>query len=264
MIVVKLGGSVITYKNGQRRVRGAVLAQLASELAAARDSLALVHGGGSFGHREAAKWGLRGGGPGPTAPKRRLAAGARSVNDAMGLLNHRVLVTLQRAGLSPTGLPGAAVAKLRDGKLSSFDVAPFLSAFANGLVPVTYGDAAPDSVRGHAIVSGDQLAHALAKRLEAKRVVFVTDRDGLYTAPPGEAGARLARRVSGAALARLAARGGDGTHDVTGGMAGKLKEIRRIAALGIPVTIVNGLVPGRLRDALRGRPGVATTVVPGE
>lgn len=262
MIVVKLGGSVITYKSGRPRVRRAVIDRLAHELADATDDLVMVHGGGSFGHAEAAKWGLHGEGTGAKVPKARLARGARKVNEAMSDLNDRVLAALQEAGLEPTALPGGVVAKLHDGKLSSFDVAPFTGAFANRLVPVTYGDAARDTKRGHAIVSGDALAFALAKRLRPRRVVFVTDRDGLYSAPPGERGARLAARLHVRDLRGLAAAPGDGRHDVTGGMAGKVKEIARIAALGIPVLIVNGLVAGRLKDALRRTAIVGTTVLP--
>jgi isopentenyl phosphate kinase len=194
--------------------------------------------------------------------KARLARRARKVNEAMSDLDHRVLVALRKAGVEATALPGVAVAKLRDGRLSSFDVAPFNASFAHRLVPVTYGDAARDVKRGHAIVSGDALAFALAKRLRPRLVVFVTDRDGLYSAPPGVRGSRLAARLSATELGALSATPGDGRHDVTGGMAGKVKEIGRIAALGIPVLIVNGLVAGRLKDALRRKATVGTTISP--
>lgn len=262
MIVVKLGGSVITYKGGRPRVRSTVVHRLAHELAAASDDLVIVHGGGSFGHPEAATWGLHGEGAGAKIPKARLARGARRVNEAMSRLNDQVLAALRKAGLEPKALPGGVVAELRDGKLTSFDVTPFRSAFVDRLVPVTYGDAALDSKRGHAIVSGDALAFALAKRLRPRRVVFVTDRDGLYSAPPGERGASLAKRLGPRELSALGATGGDGRHDVTGGMAGKVKAIARIVGLGTPVVVVNGLVAGRLKDALRRKAIVGTTVSP--
>src|SRR2546426_12448298 len=50
MLLVKLGGSVLTDKTRLRTARRAAIRRLASELAAVRQSLVVVHGAGSFGH----------------------------------------------------------------------------------------------------------------------------------------------------------------------------------------------------------------------
>ena len=50
MLLVKLGGSVLTDKARLRRARPAAIARLAKELAGAPESLLVVHGAGSFGH----------------------------------------------------------------------------------------------------------------------------------------------------------------------------------------------------------------------
>ena len=56
--VVKLGGSVITDKRGDRpRVRHALLRRLATELASGGVA-AVVHGAGSFGHGPVKRSGL--------------------------------------------------------------------------------------------------------------------------------------------------------------------------------------------------------------
>jgi len=50
MLLVKLGGSVLTDKARLRTARRAAIRRLASELAAVRQSLLVVHGAGSYGH----------------------------------------------------------------------------------------------------------------------------------------------------------------------------------------------------------------------
>src|SRR3990172_2038341 len=57
MLLVKLGGSVITVKSKYRTLRGPDLSRLARELAAATDptGMIVVHGAGSYGHILAAK-----------------------------------------------------------------------------------------------------------------------------------------------------------------------------------------------------------------
>lgn len=50
MILLKLGGSLLTNKARAFSIRGAVLAGVASEISAAKEPLIVIHGGGSFGH----------------------------------------------------------------------------------------------------------------------------------------------------------------------------------------------------------------------
>ena len=59
-IVLKLGGSVITDKNGELAARTEVINRLAEEIALARkESLIIIHGGGSFGHPTANKHAIK-------------------------------------------------------------------------------------------------------------------------------------------------------------------------------------------------------------
>src|SRR3989442_3561614 len=66
MLLVKLGGSVITVKSKYRTLRGPDLSRLARELAAgAGPDTVLVHRAGSYGHILAAEHGLKDGAEGP-------------------------------------------------------------------------------------------------------------------------------------------------------------------------------------------------------
>src|SRR3989449_8150256 len=74
MLLVKLGGSVVTEKSHLRTPRPAAIRRLAGELASLREPLLIVHGAGSYGHILARRHRLneRGG----STPPRPLAAAA--------------------------------------------------------------------------------------------------------------------------------------------------------------------------------------------
>src|SRR2546427_12219013 len=101
MLLVKLGGSVITVKSKYRTLRGPDLSRLARELAAgAGPDTVLVHGAGSYGHILAATHRLKAGAQGPDQLAA-VAPGQRDVRD----LDLKVL-----DGRLPARLPPAAVA----------------------------------------------------------------------------------------------------------------------------------------------------------
>src|SRR4030043_878153 len=58
--ILKIGGSVITDKNGELAARTEAINRLAEEIARANvKNLIIVHGGGSFGHPTAQKYGIK-------------------------------------------------------------------------------------------------------------------------------------------------------------------------------------------------------------
>ena len=59
-MILKIGGSVITDKNGELAARTEVINRLAEEIQkAGLKNLIIVHGGGSFGHPTAQKYGIK-------------------------------------------------------------------------------------------------------------------------------------------------------------------------------------------------------------
>ena len=236
---MKLGGSVLTDKTRYRTPRLDVLARLALELAETRGPLCVVHGAGSYGHVLAKAHGLAEGKGDPAAAAR--------VHADVRQLQSLVCEALQDAGLhalalstSDLGLDGVPP-RARD-------------ALALGFVPVAPGDVVLDAQQKWRILSGDVLMVALAKALKPQRAVFVTDVDGIHDQWPG-----------GKLLARIGPKdepfAGDARGaDVTGGMAGKLRRARDVAAAGCEVLIVNGTVPGRVADAVAMRPVPGTLI----
>lgn len=261
-VVVKLGGSLITDKRGDRpRIRRQTLERLARELAAApRGALvAVVHGAGSFGHGPALRAALH---EGARTPAQRLAWAEIQV--LQNELDAAVCRALQGAGIPAVPCQPSAAAVLSDRRLASFYDDALRALAAQGLVPVLYGVPAADLEQGCAILSGDLLAPLAAHRLGAARLVYATDVDGVFDADPRRnPAARRIPVITPATWPEVAARlHGSGSVDVTGGMRGKLEELlAQVARHGLTARILDGNRPGRLSAALHGRP-VGTLVAP--
>ena len=252
-MLVKLGGAVLTDKTRLKALRRDTLDRLARELATSPEPLVLVHGAGSFGHIRAKEHGLKEG----LTPANR--AGFSRVHADVRELHLAVLDALIENGVHAVGVPPLAVARLAEGTLRDFTAAPFMEALQRGLTPVTFGDAVFDGVRGAGIVSGDALMLELGRVMRPARAIFVTNVDGIYDRDPAEAGATLIPRLAPDALLETAA-GDAAAPDVTGGMRGKARHMAELARRGVQVQVLNGNVPGRVQDALAGKPVTGTVV----
>ena len=258
MLLVKLGGSVLTDKTRLRTPRPAAIRRLARELAAARGPLLVVHGAGSYGHILARKHGLNEGGG---TPAKRSAVSR--VQADVKVLDGKVVDALIAEGLAAVPIAPSAVVNLDDGRVSSMDVTPFLEFSSMGFTPVTFGDIVRDLRRGVSVCSGDVMMLELARAFRPERAVFATDVDGLFTADPKRRrDASLLEVVLPKDLAGIEFSTASRT-DVTGSIEGKVRRMFEIANHVGECLIVNGNVKNRVRDALRGRRVVGTRVARG-
>jgi isopentenyl phosphate kinase len=232
-VVVKLGGSVVTDKGVAFSYRDEVVRDLGRAMRASKLSLVIVHGGGSFGHVVAKRYGLSSRKSSPSAE------GVSETREAMFRLNAKVCASLSVAGLHPYSFSPFTLLDLEDEGGLSF-IENLLSA---GVAPVTFGDVIHDG-KGFRILSGDTMSVELSKMLGATRCVMAMDVDGLL----GSDG-KLIDLLDDAVLGRMK-RGG--TEDATGGMVLKVKEALRMAAAGTEVRLVSGLRPTEFSKALKG------------
>ncbi len=248
LIVVKLGGSILTRKQREERLRPKILQRLAKEAVEARVPLILLHGAGSFGHPGAVRFGLaRALASGETGAHR--ARGAASGATEVRRLHLAVLQALVRAGGRPESIPISTHSHNAAGRLAALDPAPFVASLAGGRLPVSFGDVVRDTEWGFSILSADAIAARLASVLSADRVLFVSDVPGVFDP------ARLSDRVVLPVLskdlpAQLSARTPGA--DVTGGIQGKVREMLAIADGGVDAGLISGLSDGTLLRALRG------------
>src|SRR6195256_6598786 len=148
MLLVKLGGSVLTDKARLRTARPAAIRRLAGEPAPVPPPLLIVHGAGSYGPILASRYRLNAGGTSsakPTAPAR-VQADARA-------RNHTGVEPLNRGGFASVPIPPASVLSLDDGRVSTLDLTPFLEFSSMGFTPVTFGDVVRDLRRGFSVCS---------------------------------------------------------------------------------------------------------------
>jgi len=237
VILVKLGGSVITDKGRPLTPRRPAVRALARALAGLREPAIAVHGGGSFGHYWSVRHDMH------TRADEYDSRGVAAVKDSMSRLSAIVTGALLDAGASPYPLaPSSFMRRSRPDEAAIRDAARVARA---GWVPVTYGDALWAGARRSFILSGDRIMSMLAAAVRPRLCVFALNADGVYRDP-------ATREVVPEMRAGQAVRTGEPGMDVTGGMARKLAESARIARAGIDVFIVNGNRPDRIADAARG------------
>jgi isopentenyl phosphate kinase len=255
MLLVKLGGSVITDKRNYRVLREEVLDRLAGEIASLQERVVIVHGAGSFGHVIASQHRIQ---DGYREEEQKMAAS--KVMEDVRALNLAVMSALLRSGLPAVSLPPSVLVRLREGRMESVDLDVFRRYLDLGIAPVTFGDVALDLARGFGICSGDLMMEALARELRPGRIIFCSDVDGVFTSDPAmDPSARLLEVVDHAMLGSLPRT--QRCADVTGSIFGKIETMLRIASHGESSMVINGLVPGRLAAAMRGEEVLGTRVV---
>jgi isopentenyl phosphate kinase len=249
VIVLKIGGSVITAKERPMTAREEEIGRIAEEIASSRvRRLVLVHGGGSFGHPLAKQYGI---GEGYRSEAQLL--GVSRIHGAMATLNRMVVEALTALGVPAIGVSPSSFIVADGGRMGPVDLAIILGLVDKGMIPVLYGDVVLDRSMGFSIISGDQLASRLSVELKASRLLFGVDVDGVYTSNPKLAPeARLIERLPLSKLKGILMVGEALTTDVTGGMLGKVSEASRAAEAGIEVLIFNAMKPENIYRALRG------------
>ncbi len=244
MLLIKLGGSIITNKKRALSPRRAAIGRIARVLRRVPGPVALVHGGGSFGHYWSVRYGMH------TKPAIYDARGVAVVKDSMASLNGMVTGALLKNGISPYVVPPDCLAS--GGRPAPRALAKVAEIAGAGLMPVTYGDAVWHGGKKSYILSGDRIMGMLARAMRPRLCVFVTDVDGVYSDP-------ATKEVIPELGGRRPILGGAGM-DVTGGMGRKIDEARRIAGAGLDVFFVNGNIPERILDAARGKKFTGTRV----
>ena len=216
--VLKLGGSLITDKERAETLDGAALDAAADAIAAADDDLALVHGAGSFGHHYAEKHGVS------VAEGTTDAGAALEIHGSMTTLNRFVLSRLHDRDVPALPVhPLSAGARDADAALD-MPIPAVRTMLGEGFVPVSHGDVIAHEGHGTTIISGDEVVVRFAESLAADRVGLCSTVDGVY-----DADGDVIDRIDDFDDVADALGGSDAT-DVTGGMAGKVRELLALDA----------------------------------
>jgi len=237
MILIKLGGSIITNKQKPLTARISTIKQIASHLKKIKESFVVVHGGGSFGHYWSVKYDMH------TKPDRYNVRGVAVVRNSMVQLNRLVIDSFLEAGLKPYSLaPSDFMSGNRPIRKKVLEVPKIAKT---GLIPISYGDVMWFGKNKFYILSGDRIIGILAKILKPRLAIFVTNVDGVYS--------DMKTRTLIREIKRQKPVTSEVKMDVTGGMTRKIKEATSISKEGTSVFFVNGNKPERIVNAINGK-----------
>lgn len=237
-VVLKLGGSVITEKDDPETLDGPALDAAADAVADALagdvSNLVVVHGAGSFGHHHASRHGVT------KTEGSHEAAAAVEINRSMKTLDEFVLARLHDRDVPAVPVhPFSAASRDRHGTLT-LPTGQVRTMLGEGFVPVLHGDVVAHEGAGVTILSGDEVVVEVAEGVDADRVGFCSTVPGVLD----DADEVIPEIRSYDEVARYL--GDSDATDVTGGMAGKVRELLE---LGAPASIFG---PGALGEFLSG------------
>ncbi|MEM2974384.1 MAG: isopentenyl phosphate kinase [Candidatus Micrarchaeia archaeon] len=260
LLIIKLGGSVITDKKKYMTADKRNIARLAKEIAEARKKsrfdLVIVHGAGSFGHMPAKRHGIH---KGVYSEKQRL--GFADTNYSCSVLSQHVVSALLKEKIPAIVVSPLTVLDHSDKRMKKFNTEIISTLLKAGYVPVMRGDVVLDDVIGGSISSGDEQVPYLARALHANKIIYGVDVDGIFTADPKtNKKAKLIPLITSENISNVLSSLEEAkTCDVTGGMRGKIKELLQNAF--VPTYIVNARKPGYFREMILGENVTHTKII---
>jgi isopentenyl phosphate kinase len=259
LILIKLGGSLITDKKRPFVARLKVMERLSKELKVSCGAKALKiilgHGGGSFPHPIAAKYQTQKGVINSNSIK-----GFPLVADAAREVNRLMVKSFLKEGIKAVSFSPLSFIYTRQEKEKISLTDHLQKALDLGLTPVIYGDVVMDEKMGFCIYSGEKTLNLLAQKLKGKyeiEVIYCGETDGVY-GHDGKTLTQITPKSFGSVKKYLV--GASGV-DVTGGMLHKVDECLQLAKkFGISTLIINGKNEGELKRAILGGKTTSTKI----
>lgn len=255
--ILKLGGSIITRKYAGGEFNAVEAARLAHEIKQALEQqpqrLILIHGAGGKVHQLAKQFNLQNGAISPEQIR-----GSLLTHYAVRELTQQVIAALAEAELPIIPLPTSSIFGVKNGQPIVFGIELIQQALDKGLIPLLSGDMVLDDRANFSILSGDRIAVILAKEFNAQKIIFASDVDGLYDQDPKTN--PQAKLIEQAELSSIdTTLTNESSIDTTNQMLGKIAALMKDESK-IPVQILNGLVVGRLGQALTDQPVIGTII----
>ncbi len=242
MLLIKLGGSIITNKKKPLSAKRKTIDNIVSSFRKINEDFVVVHGGGSFGHYWSVKYDMH------TKPKKYDLKGVSIVKKSMIELNMIILDTFLKNKLNPYCLPPSDF--VMGNKPITKKILEIKKIANSGLIPITYGDALWYGNKKSYILSGDKIMSLLARVLRPRLSIFVLNEDGLYS------DIKTKKLIYDFKDEKIFIK--KTLMDVTGGMTRKVAEASIISKMGLKVFFVNGNKPERILNAINRKKFVGT------
>ncbi|MBU0998165.1 isopentenyl phosphate kinase family protein [Patescibacteria group bacterium] len=253
LILVKLGGSLITDKNKAFTAKNDLILRLAKEIKSSlknsKADLIIGHGSGSFGHIVAAKYQTQKG-----IINKDSILGFPLVADAARKINVIVMDSLLKVGLKVVSFSPFSFIYTKNEKEESSLIKPIKKALEIGLIPIIYGDVIMDQTKGFCIYSGEKILNHLAESLKDNystiKIIYCGQTNGVYD-EKGKTIDKITPKSYGSIKKVL--KGSAGV-DVTGGMIHKVEEaIELVNRLNVESLIINAKRKNFLKYAILGK-----------
>jgi isopentenyl phosphate kinase len=259
LVIIKLGGSVITYKDKPLTPNYLAIEKMANIIKELKkhNKIIIVHGGGSFGHYWSIKYDMH------TLPSAYSDEGVSRVRESMIKLNSIIVEKFIAINLKPFSIHASSFVfnnlHCREQIMDMMDMIK-----NNDLIPITYGDVIHTSGGNFSILSGDTLMNILSITLKPRFSIFTTNVDGIYD---NIINGNLVPKILINKNKDLLTNDADTKiefsnmlFDVTGGMKRKISESINIVNEGVPVYLINGFYPERMIDIINGSDFFGTSI----
>lgn len=253
LILIKLGGSLITDKLKPFTIREDIIRNLAKQVKEVMDErkdllLIVGNGGGSFPHFPAVRYQMEEG-----IKNEKQKYGFCLVQDAAAQLNRIIVGAFLREKIKAISFNPSSSLICQNGKIKTFYLDSMLGYLNLGLIPVIYGDIVFDKKKGSKILSTEVLINFLALKL--KKYGFFVEKiihNGITKGVLDEQG-NVIKKISKRNFYRIEkVLKKTAGFDVTGGMRHKINEALEIAKKGIKTFIINGGEGKILKKAILG------------
>ncbi|MFW3147122.1 MAG: isopentenyl phosphate kinase [Thermoplasmatota archaeon] len=270
MLLIKLGGSIITYKEDgsappyywnesklHYRIREHELKSAAGVLRSHLDKgMIIIHGGGTHGHRTVRRWEME-------VARGTEAMRAWEVKWRMVQLTQEVISSLGSEKIPAVEVSPSDLFIMEGSSIIESNLEPLNRIMDRGCVPILRGDLAPDRNGGWSVISGDEIMVSLAEGSKehllppVQGAVMCMREEGVYS-DYGTKKRLLIKEFDPETFHSFVEshNGGELPGDVTGGLLRKLRSCHRIASIGIPARIIGGDLNVTIEEALStGDPG---------
>ncbi len=259
LLLIKLGGSLITDKGRDFTAKPDVIRRLAKEIKFAQKRLPckiiIAHGSGSFGHTVAAKYKTKDG-----LINDKSLTGLPLVADAAIQINRIVMKCFFEAKLPAVSFSPASIFLARKRLPKQVNTKTVFQSLKIGILPVLYGDVIFDQKCGFCIFSSETVLSILADEAKPSfvdiKIIYCGNTDGVY-----DQNGKTISEVTPKSFKNLKRFiTGSKQTDVTGGMLHKVGESLSLAKKGIETNIINGTKPNELRKAILGNKTLGTLI----
>jgi len=263
IILLKLGGSLLTDKNKPKSIREDIVKSAIQQIIDANVKLILIHGGGSFGHPLAKQYAIS---KGIDVSIKNQILGLTKTHHAMNEFNSFIVNSFLEKNYPVLPIQPSSIF-IRDSNdiyIHSIDIIE--TSLNLNILPILYGDIILDTQGSFSILSGDQIIFKLCECIEKfqiLKVIFAMETDGIYIIDKEKDNNKpiLATNLYSNQLEFLHLANLEQKIDVTGGIEGKINSIKKICDQNIPVQLINGLKNDYIYNSLKNQKINCTNVL---